>query len=132
MDNEDININSFIDEKEINKFNLKDDIKIEILNKKEYIKYEIFEISVTNNSKEDIAFNTKSDINSIYLEDLKGLKYVAFLNEISNYDLNILKGQTKKYNIKFNKVYDSETELNKIVFTNIKKGKNLIDIEIEL
>lgn len=127
-----LNINSYIGKEELNVSRTQNDISITILSKKSYIDYEIYEIKVENGTQGNIIFNTKEDINSIYIEDENELKYISFLNEISEYDLQILRGDTKTYDIKFNRSYRPNIKIKKAVFDNIKIVQNNEIIKSEI
>lgn len=127
-----LNINGFIDKEYIDITGFLYNIKINILSKKTYIDYEIYEIRVQNNTGSKLIFNTKENVDSIYIQDENGLKYIAFLNEIPNNELEILSGTTKTLQIKFNRGYKPSINIDKIVFEDINNKGKIENIEIEL
>ena len=129
-----LNVSNYIGEEEINISKTQDNITIAILSKQSYIDYEKYEIEVKNGTLARITLNTKDNTDSMYIQDENGLKYIAFLNEISEYDLEISRGLTKTYNIKFNRGYKPTINLEKIIFEDIKIGQanELSKIEIDM
>ena len=129
-----LNVSNYIGKEEINISKTQDNITIAILSKQSYIDYEKYEIEVKNGTLVRITLNTKENTDSMYIQDENGLKYVALLNEISEYDLEISRGLTKTYNIKFNRGYKPTINLEKIIFEDIKIGQanELSKIEIDM
>lgn len=129
-----LNISSYIGKEDINISKTQDNITVTILNKKSYIDYEKYEIEVKNGTQKNIVLNTKQNTDSIYLQDENKLKYIAYLNEISEYNLGIVRGLTKTYDIKFDRGYKPTIKLEKIVFEDIKIGQEdeLKKIEIDI
>ena len=118
-----LNVSNYIGKEEINISKTQDNITIAILSKQSYIDYEKYEIEVKNGTLVRITLNTKENTDSMYIQDENGLKYVALLNEISEYDLEISRGLTKTYNIKFNRGYKPTINLEKILSEDIFKEK---------
>lgn len=127
-----LNIRGYIGKENINISKSQAGINISILSKQVYMEYEKYFIEVKNGSGTSIVLNTKQDINSLYIEDENDVKHIAFLNEISDYDLNIQNGFTKKYNIRFNRTYKPNINIKKIVFDNIKIGQDSKTQKIEV
>lgn len=129
-----LNINGYIGKEDINISKSQEGIEITILSKQVYMNYEKYLVKVKNNLDETVTLNTKENPSSMYIEDENHVKYIAFLNELSEYNLNTLSGFTKETNIRFNRTYKPDVKLNKIVFDNIKIGQDnrLKLIEIDL
>lgn len=129
-----LNIRGYIGKENINISKSQSGINISILSKQIYMEYESYFLEVKNSSGTGIVLNTKQDINSLYLEDENDVKHIAFLNEISDYDLNIQNGFTKKYNIRFNRTYKPNINIKKVVFDNVKIGQDskMQKIEVEI
>lgn len=127
-----LNISNYIGKKEINTSKKQNNIEINILDKRMYIDYEIYDIQIQNNTGNRLIFNTKEHSNSIYLQDENELKYIAFLNEIPNSELEIINGITKILEIKFNRGYKPTINIEKIVFGDINSNGKIENIEIEL
>lgn len=129
-----LNIRGYIGKENINISKSQSGINISILSKQIYMEYEKYFIEVKNSSRTSVVLNTKQDTNSLYLEDENDVKHIAFLNEISDYDLNIQNGFTKKYNIRFNRTYKPNINIKKVVFDNVKIGQDskMQKIEVEI
>lgn len=127
-----LNISSFIGKEDINSYKTQNKITVNIVSKKMYIDYEIYEIEVKNNTGTKLIFNTKENTNSIYIQDENELKYIAFLNEVADSELEILNGITKTLKIKFNRGYKPTINIEKIVFEDISSNGKIENIEIEL
>lgn len=129
-----LNINRFIGKEEINISENQSNIIVTIVSKKMYVDYELYEIKIENKTSNKIIFNTKENTNSIYLQDENGLKYIAFLNEIANNELDIPMEASRTLQIKFNRGYKPAIDIEKVVFEDIKINNNeqKEKIEIEL
>ena len=126
-----LNISGFIGKEDINISNTKSNITINIVSKTVYMDYELYEIQILNNTGSKLIFNTKENLESIYIQDENTLKYIAFLNEIPNTELEILNGTTKTLEIKFNRGYKPSIDIIGIVFEDIKTNLEVQKIEIE-
>lgn len=127
-----LNISRFIGKEDINISKTKNNTTVNIVSKKIYMDYELYEIQVENNTGSKLIFNTKENLQSMYIQDENGLKYIAFLNEISDSELEILNGITKKLEIKFNRGYKPTIDIQKIIFEDIKSGSETRKVEIEI
>lgn len=127
-----LNINRLIGKDEINVTKSQSNINVTIVSKKIYMDYETYEIKVQNNTGSKLIFNTKENTDSVYLYDENGLKYIAFLNELVNNELEILNGTEKTFNIKFNRGYKVSTKIEKIIFEDIKINDNETTDKIEI
>lgn len=101
-----LNINSYVGTKTINKSQVQNGINIEITKIHMYMDYTILDLKVRNLSKDTIILDTKENQDTLYLYDLKGVKYTAFLNENSTEELKASKNMEIKTDIKFNKRYN--------------------------
>lgn len=129
-----INTNGYIGKEELNISKSQNNVNITILSRIEYMEYEEYEIRVENKTGEKLLFNTKQNVNSIYIQDENGIKYIAFLNELVNSELLVLNGDNKTLNIRFNRGYKPSIKIQEIVFEDIKiNNKNENErIEIQL
>lgn len=139
-----ININSYILRENINKEETSQGITINIISKDIYKEYEEYKIKVTNNRKEDILLDSLETVDSIKLiGDSNNVKYQAFINELSNYDVKIPSENTKMIRIKFSKEYNSKRGVSKIYFSNVilnekqykenredKNNKTMIEVKL--
>lgn len=119
-----LNVNKFVGKKDINISKEQFGLNVTILSKKSYIDYEIYEVKIENSSTNKVIFNTKENPKSIYLQDENDLKHIAFLNEISDNELNIFPGFTRNLQIKFNRGYKPKIDIIKVVFEDIKINNN--------
>ena len=127
-----LNISSYIGKENINISKTQDDVTITLLNKKTYMDYEKYEIKVKNETQGRITLNSKQNTDSMYIQDENDLKYIAFRNEISEYDLSIPRGFNRTYNIKFNSGYNPSKGIEKIIFDNMIVNSESTKFEIEL
>ena len=114
-----LNINSFIKKEEINKENEEHNIKINVLNRVKYMDYEIYEIEVTNNTKNTILLNSKYDEKGMYIKDNNDNRHYAYSNEVVEDNMKILSKYTKKIKIKFDNPYIVGRKINNICFPKI-------------
>ena len=95
--------------------------------------YEIYEYEITNNSKNTIWINDIENQDTLYLKDKNNLKYYAYMNELSEAQMRVFPGETKKLSIKYYSKYSSNKEITCIVFSEINLGGNEIaTFEIQL
>ena len=119
-----LSINNYIAQEEIYIGKTQSNITVNLLYKEIYKDFEIYEIQVINKSGSKLIFNTKENVKSIYLEDENHLKYIAFLNEIPDSQLEISNGMTKTLKIKFNRGYNPEINITNIIFEDIRINNN--------
>ena len=127
-----LNISSFIGKENINISKIQNGITVNVVCKKMYMNYEVYEVLVQNNTGTNLIFNTKKNTNSIYIQDENELKYIAFLNEIPNNELEISNGSTKTFEIKFNRGYKPTINIERIIFEDINNNRNIEKMELEL
>lgn len=127
-----LSIRGYIGKEDINVSKLQTGIEISIISKQVYMEYEKYLVEVKNGLETNVVLNTKQDTDSLYIEDENHLKYIAFLNEISDYDLDIQNGSAKKYYIRFNRTYKPNINIQKIVFDSIKIGQDNKTQKIEV
>lgn len=127
-----LNISNYVGREEIGATTTQNNITINVKYKKIYMDYEIYDIEVQNSTGNKIIFNTKEHTNSIYLKDENELKYIAFLNEIPNSELEVLNGLSKTLEIKFNRGYKPTINIKNIVFGDINSNGKIENIAIEL
>lgn len=129
-----LSISNYIGKENINVSKTQNNITVNIVSKKVYKDYEIFEVEVKNNTGSKLIFNTKENANSIYEQDGNELKYIAFLNEIPDSELEISNGFTKILELKFNRGYNPTISIKKVIFQDISinNSEQTQEIEIEL
>lgn len=132
-DNVKLNINGYIGKEKIDKTKEVYDIKIQVLEKHKYMDYEIYSYEVQNNSKNIILMNDVENTDTLYLEDENGIKYYAYMNELSEASMKLYPGETKKIDIKYYNKYNSTREITTITFAEIALGENeMAKIEINI
>ena len=127
-----LNINSYIGYKKIEKSVKDDGVTIEVLGKHTYSEFEKYVIKVENNSEEDVMLDSLESSSNMYLEDSNSNEYYAYTSELIGGLLNINRGHTKKIEIKFLNAFSSNKDLEKIVFSDYRKGNNQSKIKISL
>lgn len=114
-----ININSYIESRNINRITKNKNLEITITEVEVYMDYEIYNLTIKNNSDNIILLDTSDDLNSIYLQDNKGMKYYFYNNEILDNKLLIKSGFTTNLQIKFNNTYTSNRKISNLVFSKL-------------
>lgn len=112
-----LNINNYIGRENLNKTTEQANIKITITSIDTFMDYEIYNLSIENNSKNDILLDTSDDVKSIYLLDNKEMKYYFFSNEIVDNKLLIKSNFVNSLQIKFASSYSSSKKINNVVFS---------------
>lgn len=114
-----LNISNYIGRKEINKKVEEKDISITIESKDIFTDYEEYNIVVKNNSNNTIKMDSLDSTKTIYLQDNAGVKYYSYSHELLEENIIIKSKYTKRFSIKFAKVYSSGRNAQKIVFSNV-------------
>lgn len=127
-----LNINKFVGMKDINKSKTKDDITIKVLRKKIYMDYEIYDIEVINKTDDTIMIDDLQSTRNIYLEDNDGKKYYWYNYEKLEEEITVKKGYKQEIDIKFKKTYNTNNEIEKIVFSNIILKNKSTNLSIEI
>lgn len=125
-----LNINEFISKTEINKKTQTSGLEISVNYRYSYYDYEEYEVTFINNSEQNINLDSKSNVNTVYIQDENNLKYTWFGNEIPNEYLNLQPKESKTYRIKFNKLYNSKRTDEAMFFTDITIGQEEKSIAI--
>lgn len=124
-----LNINNYIGRTNTNKTTEFQDVKITVDKVDTYMDYEIYNLSIQNNSENDILLDTSDDTKSVYLLDSKNMKYYFYSNEILQNKLIVESGFKKSLQIKFTNSYSSSRKIKSLVFskfvTNYDEYKNL-------
>ena len=114
-----LNINNYIGYSSINKKTTKNNISVNVISKNTYKDYEEYTINVTNNTGNILQLDNISNIDTVYLEDSKGVKYPYYNHELTIPMVTITNGQSKEVMIKFYSSYVSTKKIEHIVFSNI-------------
>lgn len=84
-----------------------------------YIDYCIVNVSISNNSTNTICFDTKENVETVFLYDENNVKYNSFLNEIEDEEFVVKSGESNTLNIRFNKIYNPSRVIRGIYFSDI-------------
>lgn len=116
---EKLNINRYIEQKQIHKTTEKDNIKMEVLNRNTYMDYEEYTIAVTNQTESTMILDSRTENKTLYLQDTKGTQYSSYSHELTEPMLTVNSGQTKEVTIKFYSSYITTKEIEGIIFSDI-------------
>ena len=81
--------------------------------------YEIYKFKVDNNSKNTIMLDSKESVQSTYLENENETRYSSYIDEMIAEELQVRANDTKEISIKFNKVYNPNNVITKLVLSDI-------------
>ena len=112
-----LNINSYVGREDVNKVTENKNIKITIQSIDTYMDYEIYNLSIQNNSENDILLDTSDDTKSVYLLDSKKMKYYFYSNEVIQSKLKVQSKYTNNLQIKFTNSYSSSRTIKNVVFS---------------
>lgn len=118
-DEEKLNINGFIQKNEINKSNKKNDVEITINSKIVYKNYETYDITIKNYTSNEILISDGEDNKSVCLIDDRDVEYSSFIYEIPVEYLTLKSLYQKRIQIRFDKIYDLNRNVQKIQFKDI-------------
>lgn len=133
-----LNINNYIRHQEINKTTDDKDnnIVVDVLCKDIYMDRVEYTIKVTNNNDTAITLDGRSNVESLYLESNRGGHYPAYTHELTDPMLNLGQGETKELTIKFYCSYNSTTNIDEIVFSDViiyeNQGSERIEVRAEV
>lgn len=136
-----INLNGFMVKKSMNKSSNKDNITITVKEKRVYMDYEEYTFTVKNETSNTIKMDSKESLISTYLLNSQDVKYSAYIDEMFDQDLIVNPNSTKEITIKFNKMYNTDYAIKKVVFSDIvqdyegyekRVNFNKVKVEIEL
>lgn len=114
-----LNINNYIEHKEINEETNRENIIVNVITKDTYMDYEEYTIKVTNNTGKDILLDGRTNVETLYLEDKNEKKYYSYSNELTKPMLEVPNGQTKEVTIKFYTSYVSTKKIKYMVFSDL-------------
>lgn len=112
-----LNINGYIERKEINKTKEENRIKMTVKYSDTYMDYEKYTIEITNNSNTTILLDDRANVEAMYISDENDIHYPAYTHEINNADLQVNPRETKEITIKYYNKYGSTKNINKLVFS---------------
>lgn len=114
-----LNVNNYIGKNNLNKTTEYKDIKITVTSVDTYMEYEIYNLSIENNSENTILLDTSDDVKSVYLLDIKDMKYYFYGNEIIQNKLVVESKYKNTLQIKFNNTYSSSKNIRNLVFSKL-------------
>ena len=126
-----LNINGFIEKRNVNKMQEQNGIKITINDRFMYREYEKYNITIKNNTDKTILISEKINSNDICLIDSNEIEYDSMLNEVPSVNLELQPGTEKKMDIRFYKMYNLYRTIESIKFKNIITDKDSYDINKE-
>lgn len=106
-----INIGSFVGSKEVNRETKQNGITVTVHKIHYYMDNTILEFKVKNQTKNTICLDTKKESDTTYLYDTNYTRYTAFLNEISEEEMQIPRNMERTISIKFDKIYNPENRV---------------------
>lgn len=126
-----LNINSYIGRNILDSYAEYNNISVQIKQIDSYMDYQEYTYVITNKSENTILLDDGTNINSLYIIDDNNITYSAYTHEISEANLKLAQGETKKIKIKYYSKFSSEKEIVKAVFSrillNYEKYENLIN-----
>ena len=115
-----LNISEYIGKVEIEKSSSSNGITIKVNYKNVFKDYEIYNVTIENNTQNNILLDSLESTKNVYLKGSKDdAIYSAYLYEINDSNFKINKTYKKTLDIKFNKQYTSKTNVTSIVFSDI-------------
>ena len=114
-----LNINNYIQTKEINKTSENEYLKIEVTKRKIYKEYEEYELRVTNLTYKTILLDSKESTKTMYLKGKNSVSYYALSHEVLLNNLCIRPKATQSLSIKYNKEYNSNQTINQLIFEDV-------------
>ena len=114
-----LNVNRFIKRQNINKEIEINNIVIKVEKADIYMDFVTYTFDVKNKSYRTILLDDLVNMDTMYVQDSNGVKYLAITNEISQEKLKLGLSQEKKIDIKYYSRYSSNKDIKKIVFSNI-------------
>ena len=113
-----LSINQFIRTEMINKNTTGSSIYANVMQKQIYVDYEIYEIQITNQSDDTILLSTKQADNWEIIDD-NDVTYSSNIDEIATERLIMQPQTTAIFNIRFNKIYNTERRINRLNISNV-------------
>lgn len=114
-----LNINSFIERKEINKEGISNKINVKVIKADIYMDYCVYTFEIKNDSYRTILLDDLSNIDTLYLKDTKNVRYSAYTHELTQESLKLGVSQTKKVDIKYYSKYNSSKRISNICFSSV-------------
>lgn len=131
-----LNINGYIGRENIDKERVEKNVNIKVIQKDEYMNYTKYTFEITNDSDKAILLDSLENINTMYIQDSKKIKYEAYTHELSQGQLMFNQGEKKQIKIKYYNKYQSDKKIKNVVFSKIildyQKYSDYYSFEIDL
>lgn len=114
-----LNINNYIGAITLSELKEDKNIKVEVLKTDIYMDYITYDFKITNNTKNQILMDDLTNLESMYITDTKGIKYYAYMHELTQEELLIKPGEERKLTIKYYCKYISTKQIKEIEFSKI-------------
>lgn len=122
-----LNINKFIRKETLNKQGSNSGIEVALNSKSIYVDYEIYHMTVQNNTQKTILLNDGTSTNNFSLIGRNNNTFSSVISEIPMSSLTLAPQYRKTIDVKFNKIYMTESKLEEMQMTNIYLDKSQYD-----
>lgn len=122
LDGNKLNISGYVKKEEINAEEQKQNITITVDNLEYYRDYLVCNISVFNQTDNDILLDSLENAENITLMDRNEVEFTYYNDELDESEVKVYKGQLMQISLKFNVVYRENLEMRQINFKNIIKN----------
>ena len=117
-----LNISGYVKKEEINEEMQKENITITVDILEYYRDYLVCNISVFNQTDNDILLDSLENPENITLTDSNEVEFTYYNDELDESEVKVYKGQLMQISLKFNVVYRENLEMRQINFKNIIKN----------
>lgn len=124
-----LNINGFVEKRNINKMQEQNGIQITVNYRYMYRDFEEYSITIKNNTDKTILLSEGINSNDICLIDSNEVEYDSILNEVPLVNLELKPGMQETISIRFYKMYNLYRTIDSICFKNIITDKDIYDID---
>lgn len=124
-----LNINGFVEKRNINKMQEQNGIQITVNDRYMYRDFEEYSITIKNNTDKTILLSEGINSNDICLIDSNEVEYDSILNEVPLVNLELKPGMQETISIRFYKMYNLYRTIDSICFKNIITDKDIYDID---
>lgn len=126
-----LNINKFIRKENVNKHGGNQGIEVQVNNKSIYVDYEIYHMTVQNNTTKTILLNDGTNARDFCLIGGNNSIFTSAISELPTSNLTINPQYRKTMDVKFNKIYMTESKVQTMQMTNIYLDKDQYDTKQE-
>lgn len=122
-----LNINKFIRKETIDKKGSNSGIEVQVNSKSVYMDYEIYHIVVQNNTQKTVLLNDRTSSRNFSLIGKDGNIFTSVISEITMSNLTLNPQYRKNLDIKFNKIYMTESKAETMQMTEVYLDKEQYD-----